>query len=130
VLTRPGGLTEGQIRAELAASCNFAAETLSYLPVGFASYHRRATDAAGRQLFLMVHDLPDMLHRRLDTAEAAFGRLETAFGCALSLRRDANLEFVICAGNHGQRFGRPPVVGAVLAGSLSVSDRLRAWPRW
>jgi spectinomycin phosphotransferase len=95
VFTRPDDLTEGQIRAELAASWDFAAQTLSYLPVGFGSHHWQATDAAGRQLFLIVHDLPHMLHSRLDTAEAAVGRLETAFGCALSLRRDANLEFVI-----------------------------------
>jgi len=95
VFTRPGDLTEGQIRAELAANWNFAAETLSYLPVGFGSHHWRATDAAGRQLFLIAHDLLDMRTSQLDTAEAAFGRLETAFGCACSLRRDENLEFVI-----------------------------------
>ena len=95
MFTRPDDLTEGQIRAELAASWNFAAQTLRYLPVGFGSHHWQATDAAGRQLFLIVHDLPHMLHSRLDTAEAAFGRLETTFACALSLRRDANLEFVI-----------------------------------
>ena len=95
MFTRPEDLTEGQIRAELAASWNFAAETLSYLAIGFGSHHWRAADAAGRQLFLIVHDLPGMRHSRLDTAEAAFGRLEMAFGCALSLRRDANLEFVI-----------------------------------
>ena len=95
MFTRPEDLTEGQIRAELVASWNFAAETLSYLPVGFGSHHWRAADTAGRQLFLVVHDLPHMLHSRLDTAEAAFGRLETAFECALSLRRDANLNFVI-----------------------------------
>lgn len=95
MFTRPQDLTEGQIRAELAASWQFAAETLSYLPVGFGCHHWRATDAAGRQLFLIVHDLPQMLHSRLDTPQAAFGRLETAFCCALSLRRDANLDFVI-----------------------------------
>ena len=95
MFTRPDDLTDGQIRAELAASWNFAAVTLSYLPVGFGCHHWRAADTAGRQLFLIAHDLPHMLHSRLDTAEAAFGRLGTAFGCALSLRRDANLEFVI-----------------------------------
>jgi spectinomycin phosphotransferase len=95
VFTRPEDLAEGQIRAELAASWNFAAQTLSYLPVGFGSYHWLAADAAGRQVFLIVHDLTRMLHSRLDTAEAAFGRLETAFGCAVSLRVHANLEFVI-----------------------------------
>jgi hypothetical protein len=88
VFTRPDDLTERQIRAELAASWNFAAQTLSYLPVGFGSHHWRATDTAGNHLFLIVHDLPHMLHSRLDTTEAAFGRLETAFGCALSLHRD------------------------------------------
>ncbi len=95
MFTRPDDLTEAQIRAELAASWNFAAETLSYLPVGFGSHHWHAADAAGRQLFLIVHDLPHMLHSRLDTAEAAFGRLETAFGCALSLHQDEKLEFVL-----------------------------------
>jgi hypothetical protein len=95
VFTRPDDLSEGQIRAELAASWNFAAEELSYLPVGFGSHHWLATDAVGRRLFLIVHDLPQMLHSRLDMAEAAFGRLERAFECALSLRRDANLDFVI-----------------------------------
>ena len=69
MFTRPEDLTEGQIRAELAASWNFAAATLSYLPVGFGSHHWRAADTAGRQLFLVVHDLPHMLHSRLDTAE-------------------------------------------------------------
>jgi spectinomycin phosphotransferase len=95
VFTRPGDLTDGQIRAELAAGWNFAAETLSYLPVGFGCHHWRAADRAGRQLFLIVHDLPQTLHSRTDTAEAAFGRLETALRCALSLRTDASLEFVI-----------------------------------
>ena len=70
MVTRPDDLTEGQIRAELAASWNFAAQTLSYLPVGFGSHHWQAIDAAGRQLFLIVHDLPHVLHSRLDTAEA------------------------------------------------------------
>ncbi|HUC25997.1 MAG TPA: phosphotransferase [Streptosporangiaceae bacterium] len=95
MFTRPDDLTDGQIRAELSASWNFAAETLNYLPVGFGSHHWRATDAAGRQLFLTVHDLPQMLRSRLDTTQAAFDRLERAFACALSLCRDANLEFVI-----------------------------------
>ena len=95
MLTRPDDLSDGQIRAGLAAGWHFAAEALSYLPAGFGSHHWLATDAGGRQLFLIVHDLPRMRHSRLDTAEAAYARLETAFACALSLRRDANLEFVI-----------------------------------
>lgn len=95
MFTRPDDLTERQILQELAANWDFAARTLDYLPAGFGAHHWRAADAAGRELFLIVHDLPGTLHSRLDTPDAAFGRLETAFGCALSLRRDAGLEFVI-----------------------------------
>ena len=95
MFTRPDDLTEGQILAELAASWSFRAETLSYLPVGFGAHHWRATDASGRQLFLLIHDLPQMLRCGMDTPQAAFSRLETALGCALSLSRDADLDFVI-----------------------------------
>jgi hypothetical protein len=119
VFTRPDDLTEGQIRAELAASWDFAAETLTYLPVGFGSHHWRAADIAGRQLFLIVHDLTHMLHSRLDTAEAAFGRLETALECALSLRWDANLEFVIAP---------IPTVSRKVVGRLSRRYSLAACP--
>ena len=119
VFTRPDDITEGQIRAELAASWNFAAQTLSYLPVGFGSHHWRATNAAGRQLFLIVHDLPQMLHSRLDTAEAAFGRLVTAFECALSVRRDENLEFVIAP---------VPTVNGTVVRRLSVRYSLAVCP--
>jgi spectinomycin phosphotransferase len=119
VFTRPGDLNEAQIRAELAASWNFAAETLSYLPVGFGSHHWRATDAAGRELFLIVNDLPAMLHSRLDTPEAALGRLETAFGCASSLRRDEDLEFVIAP---------EPTVGGEVVRRLSGRYTLAVCP--
>ncbi len=94
-------------------------ETLSYLPVGFGAHHWLATDAAGRELFLIVHDLPHMLHSRLDTAEAALGRLETAFGCALSLRRDANLKFVIAP---------LPAVGGTVVRWLSARYSLAVCP--
>jgi spectinomycin phosphotransferase len=119
VFTRPDDLTDGQILAELAASWNFAAETLSYLPVGFGGHHWRATDAAGRQLFLTAHDLPQMLHSRLDTAQAAFSRLETAFACALSLRRDAKLEYVIAP---------VPTVGGTVVRRLSGRYSLAVCP--
>lgn len=119
MFTRPTDLDEGQLRAELAASWNFAAETLSYWPVGFGSHHWLAADGAGRQLFLTVHDLPQMLHSRLDSAQAAFGRLETAFGCALSLRREADLEFVIAP---------VPAVGGEVVRRLSDRYSLAVFP--
>jgi len=95
VLTRPDDLSEERIGAELAAGWDFAAQSLSYLPVGFGSHHWLATDPAGQQLFLIVHDLPAMLRSQLDTADAAYGRLRATFECAVSLRRDENLEFVV-----------------------------------
>jgi len=95
MLTRPDDLTDAQIVAELAAGWGFHAETCSYLPVGFGSHHWLAADAGGDQLFLIVHDLPNMLLSQTDTADAAFGRLQTALACAVSLRRDADLEFVV-----------------------------------
>lgn len=91
----PEELTDRQIVAELAVGWGFVAETCSYLPVGFGSHHWLATDAAGHQVFLIVHDLPAMLRSQVDTPEAVFGRLQTALGCAASLRRDADLQFVV-----------------------------------
>jgi spectinomycin phosphotransferase len=95
VFTRPDDLDEEQIRGALAESWGFESKALSYLPVGFGAHHWLATDAAGRQLFLMVHDLPDMLHSQVDTADAAYFRLRMAFECADSLRQDQNLAFVV-----------------------------------
>ena len=95
VFTQPDDLSEDVIRASLASAWDFRACALSYQPVGFGSHHWLAADAAGRQLFLTVHDLTAMLTGSADTAEAAYGRLHTAFECAVSLRRDAQLTFVI-----------------------------------
>jgi spectinomycin phosphotransferase len=99
VLTRPDDIIDAQIVAELAVGWGFHAETCSYLPAGFGSHHWLAADAAGNLLFLIVHDLAAMLHSPADTADAAFGRLPTAFRCAVSLRRDADLEFVTASAN-------------------------------
>jgi spectinomycin phosphotransferase len=119
VFTRPDDLADEQIRAELAASWSFDAETLRYLPVGFGSHHWLATDADGHRLFLTVHDFAHMLQSRSDTADAAFGRLQTAFGCALSLRRDDRLEFVIAP---------VPTVGGEVVRRLSARYSLAACP--
>ena len=95
MLTQPEDLSEDDIRAALAASWNFRAASLSYQPVGFGSHHWLAADAAGQQLFLTIHDLNAMLTSPSDTIETAYGRLRTAFECAVSLRRDERLDFVI-----------------------------------
>jgi spectinomycin phosphotransferase len=119
MFTRPDDLSDEQIRAELSGRWDFAAETLSYLPVGFGSHHWLAVDTADRQLFLTVHDLRHLLHSRLDTTQAAFGRLETAFGCALALRHDSNLEFVIAP---------VPTVNGEVVRRLSEGYSLAAFP--
>jgi hypothetical protein len=46
--------------------------------LAFGSHHWLAADAAGRQLFLIVHDLPRMLHSRLDPADAALPKPSAA----------------------------------------------------
>lgn len=119
MFTRPDDLTDRQIVTELAVGWRFHAETCSYLPVGFGSHHWLATDATGNQLFLIVHDLPNMLHSQVDTTDAAFGRLQTALGCALSLRRDADLEFVVAP---------VPAAGGEVVRRLSARYSLAACP--
>lgn len=95
MFTQPDDLDEDDIRAALAASWNVRAATLSYQPVGFGSHHWLAADTTGRQLFLTVHDLNAHLTGPTDTADSVYHRLQTAFECAISLRRDEQLSFVI-----------------------------------
>jgi hypothetical protein len=122
VFTRPDDLTEGQIRAELAASWNFAAQTLSYLPVGFGSHHWQATNAAGRQLFLIVHDLPHMLHSRLDTAEAAFTAARDSVWMCVVIAPGRESGVRDCAGTHCSGAVVRRLSGAVFAWPLSGAE--------
>lgn len=119
MFTRPADVADGQIRAELAVGWNFAAVELRYLAVGFGCHHWLAADSPGRQLFLIVHDLPGMLHSQQDSADAAFARLQTAFGCALSLRRDEHLDFVVAP---------VPAVGGEVVRRLSARYSLAVCP--
>ena len=80
---------------ELSEGWGFHAAQLSYQAVGFGSHHWLAVDSAGRKLFLTVDDLTEKLRGDADTTSAVFGRLGLAFECALSLRRDAGLDFVV-----------------------------------
>ena len=69
--------------------------SLSYQAVGFGSHHWLAVDSGGLKLFATVDDLSEKLRDGADTTSAVFGRLEQAFESALSLRRDAGLDFVV-----------------------------------
>jgi spectinomycin phosphotransferase len=52
-------------------------------------------DWGGLKLFTTVDDLSEKLCDDADTTGAVFGRLDQAFESALSLRRDAGLDFVV-----------------------------------
>lgn len=95
MLTRPDDVDDERIRAELAVGWDFAVDALRYLAVGFGSHHWVAADADGTQLFLVVHDLTQMLQSSVDSVDGAFGRLAVAFECAVSLRWDEQLDFVV-----------------------------------
>ena len=79
----------------LSDGWGFRPASLSYQAVGFGSHHWLAADSGGLKLFVTVDDLSDKLRDAADTASAVFGRLEQALESALSLRRDAGLDFVV-----------------------------------
>src|SRR5215469_2637316 len=95
VLTQPADFREDLLSEALTDGWGFRPASLSYQAVGFGSHHWLAVDAAGLQMFVTVDDLSDKLRDDADTTDAVFGRLEQAFESALSLQRDAGLEFVV-----------------------------------
>jgi hypothetical protein len=95
VFTKPADLPEALLSDALSDGWGFRPAWLSYLAVGFGSHHWLAVDSGGLKLFVTVDDLNQRLRDDADTTSAAFGRLGQAFESALSLRRDAGLEFVV-----------------------------------
>ena len=95
VFTQPADLPEALLSDALTDGWGFRPALLSYQAVGFGSHHWLAVDPGGRKLFVTVDDLSDKLRGGADTTSAVFGRLEQAFESALSLRRDAGLDFVV-----------------------------------
>jgi len=79
----------------LSDGWGFRPASLSYLAIGFGSHHWLAVDSGGLKLFVTVDDLREKLRDDADTTDAVFGRLGQAFESALSLRRDAGLDFVV-----------------------------------
>ncbi len=69
--------------------------SLTYQAVGFGRHHWLAVGSGGLKLFATVDDLNERLRDDTDTTSAVFGRLDQAFGSALSLRCDAGLDFVV-----------------------------------
>jgi spectinomycin phosphotransferase len=95
VFTQPADLPEALLSDALSEGWGFRPVSLSYEAVGFGSHHWVAVGSGGLKLFVTVDDLSEKLHSDADTTSAVFGRLGLAFESALSLRRDAGLEFVL-----------------------------------
>jgi hypothetical protein len=95
VFTPPADLPESLLSDALSVGWGFWPAALSYQAVGFGSHHWLATDSDGLRLFATVDDLSEKLDDEANSTSAVFGRLEQAFESALSLRRDAGLEFVV-----------------------------------
>jgi len=95
VFTQPADFPEDLLSEALSEGWGFRPTSLRYQAVGFGSHHWLAVDPAGLKLFATVDDLTDKLRDDADTTNAVFVRLDQAFESALSLRRDAGLEFVV-----------------------------------
>jgi len=95
VFTQPADLPEALLSDALSDGWGFRPASLSYQAVGFGSHHWLAVDPGGLKLFVTVDDLSEKLRDDADTTSAVFGRLDQAFESALSLRRDAGLDFVV-----------------------------------
>ena len=95
MFTQPADLPEALLSDALSDGWGFRPAWLSYQAVGFGSHHWLAVDSGGLRLFATVDDLSEKLRDDADTSSAVFGRLDQAFESALSLRRDAGLEFVV-----------------------------------
>jgi hypothetical protein len=95
VFTKPADLPEALLSDALSDGWGFRPASLSYQAVGFGSHHWLAVDSGGLKWFATVDDLSEKLRDDADTTSAVFGRLGQAFESALSLRRDAGLDFVV-----------------------------------
>jgi spectinomycin phosphotransferase len=95
VFTQPADFPEDLLSDALSEGWGFRPTSLRYQAVGFGSHHWLAVDSTGLSLFATVDDLSEKLRDDADTTSAVFGRLNQAFESALSLRRDAGLDFVI-----------------------------------
>jgi Phosphotransferase enzyme family len=99
VLNRPDGLPETEVAAALAREWRIDADALDYLPVGFGSYHWRATGPGGRW-FVTADDLRAKRWSAVGPPAAAWRRLRASLATAAALRE------------HGQAFVVAPLPAA------------------
>lgn len=98
---RAQGLADDALEEVLGARWEVQG-TLTYVPLGFGSYHWRLDEAQGERLFVTVDDLGRW--RRPDEAYSALG---AALAGTAHLRWEADLEFVVAP--------RPDLDGEVVA---------------
>jgi spectinomycin phosphotransferase len=94
VRDRPDGVGEDDLRLALAEGWRIEGAGLQYAAVGGGSYHWVVRDAAGSRWFVTVDDLDDKAWLG-DTRPTVMAGLRSAMDTALTLRRDAGLEFVV-----------------------------------
>lgn len=132
----PQGVDEGELVDALADSWRLEVESLSYMAVGFGSYHWLVQVRDGHRYFLTLDDLDHKPWLGADR-QAVFDGLGSAFETARALNEDAGLDFVVApivsvGGEFARRFkprycvalyplvaGRPGDVGK----EVSPSDR-------
>ena len=78
MFTKPDDLDDATIVAALSTRWSFATIELVYQPVGFGSHHWRAGP-----WFVTVDDLDQKLRTAYDTRDAAYARLDAAFGAQM-----------------------------------------------
>ena len=93
MFTRPGDLTDDEVRDALGSAWGLRVSSLAYAAVGFGSHHWRAV-ADGARWFVTVDDLTAKRHGVDEPLECPLGRLAAALTTARALH-DAGMEFVV-----------------------------------
>ena len=82
----PADLSDAELRTALIAGWRIEPSSIAYAPVGFGSHHWTVVESASRRWFVTADAVADSSTRLAD--------LSAALRTALTLRRDAGLEFV------------------------------------
>jgi Phosphotransferase enzyme family len=93
VFTRPGDLTDDEVRDALGSAWGLRVSHLDYAAVGFGSHHWRAV-ADGARWFVTVDDLAAKRHGVDEPLEGPLGRRAAALTTA-RLLHDAGMQFVV-----------------------------------
>ena len=90
----PEGLVEDDIAHGLADAWGLDIEQLRHIPKGFGSYHWHGDTTGGQRYFITVDDLDVKPWLGFDR-DSTFEALRAAYDTALTLHKDAHLQFVV-----------------------------------